>query len=70
MATKHKIYLKVKGRIVELGYTQNEVASRLGMAGATLSHKLNGGADFWLSEIVEMANLLDIPPEKYHEYFF
>lgn len=67
---RSKPFLKLKGRIVELGYTQGEIADKLGITLPRFNEKLNGKTDFWLSEIFELATLLDIPTDQYYDYFF
>ena len=41
-----------------------------GIKHCSLSRKLNGKAEFTREEIARCCELLDIPAEKIHEYFF
>ena len=46
----------MKGQIVARGYTQEDVAKRIGMNHATLNRKINSRAKFTLDEYVAIAN--------------
>ena len=61
---------KLKGRMVELGLTQEELARELGISKATLNAKLNGKGDWFRREIVTMCHILAIEPEHIVDYFF
>lgn len=54
------MYDKLRGRLVEEGFSQKEVAEKLGICEHTLGMKLNGKREFKISEILALARLLDI----------
>lgn len=47
----HKPYNKFKGFIRENSLTYKDIASSLGLTTSTVSMKINGHSDFYLSEI-------------------
>ena len=59
---------KLKGRIVEFGYTQSELAEKLGLSATGFNNKLNGRTEFTASEISELSSILEIGNKD--EYFF
>lgn len=61
---------KIKGRIVELGLTQNDLAKALGIATPTISQKINNVRSMSLDEAFAIADILKIPDEQFREYFF
>lgn len=61
---------KIKGRIVELGITQKEVAKALGLAQATVCQKINNIRPMNLDEAEKMCMLLKIEKSEFAEYFF
>lgn len=61
---------KLKGRIVEKGMTQKDVAKALGLAVPTVSQKINNVRSMNLYEAFKIAELLDIPDKQFREYFF
>ncbi len=63
-------YSKLRGKIREHGYTQEEVAKKLNVAPATLSLKLNNASEFSQSEIQELCSFLDISGAEVSDYFF
>ena len=63
-------YGKLLGRIKEKGFTQEQLANRVGMTPGTMSTKLNNQAYFKQREIVAISDVLDIPISEYGEYFF
>ena len=63
-------YSKLLGRIREFGFTQKEVATRIGILPTTLSLKLNHKARFTAVEIDAICKLLDIAIEDIGTYFF
>lgn len=63
-------YSKLLGRIREFGFTQKEVATRIGILPATLSQKLNHKARFTAVEIDAICKLLNIATEDIGTYFF
>lgn len=61
---------KIKGRLVELGLTQKDVAKKIGVAQPTLNQKINNIRPMDLREAEAIANLLEINPMEFTEYFF
>ena len=61
---------KVKGRIVELGLNQADVAKAIGMAQPTFNQKVNNIRPMDLDEAEKLAMVLKILPEEYNLYFF
>lgn len=52
-------------------FTDNDqFADAMDFNPSTLSKKLNGGSDWKRAEIEKACELLNIPMEKVHEYFF
>lgn len=61
---------KIRGRIVELGMNQGDIANRLGMAQPTFSQKINNIRPMDLEEAEKISEILEIPKESFCEYFF
>lgn len=63
-------YNKLRGRIKEKGYTQEDIAKKIGIAESTFSLRLNNQSLFIQDEINEIIKILDIPAEEIKPYFF
>lgn len=61
---------KLKGRMVELGITQDEMAKELNIAQSTLNLKLNGKRPMQISEAEAISNMLKINAGEFGIYFF
>lgn len=61
---------KIKGRLVELGLTQKDVAEKIGVAQPTANQKINNIRPMDLQEAEAIANLLKISPGEFADYFF
>lgn len=61
---------KIRGRIVELGLTQKDLAEELNLAVATVSQKINNVRPMSLAEAYTIARILEISDEDFREYFF
>jgi len=61
---------KIKGRIVELGLTQRDIAKALGVALPTVSQKINNVRSMDIREAFIIAEVLNIPDKEFREYFF
>lgn len=61
---------KLKGRIVEKYLTQEKFAEVLDCTPSTVTNKLKNIRDMKRAEIERWCELLDIPREEIHEYFF
>lgn len=62
--------LKVKGRMVELGLKQSDIANVLGISLPTVSQKLNNKRPMYLSEVKKLVKVLDIHDTDFRTYFF
>lgn len=51
---------KLKGKIVEAGYTQRALAAELGMSKNTLNNKITGKTSFNMDEAMRLCELLGI----------
>ena len=61
---------KLKGKIVEHGYTKEDFAKAVGITTPTLRQKmLNDKYEFTISESVRIKNLLNLNDEDYLEIF-
>lgn len=63
-------YAKLRGAIREKFGTHKAFAPAMGMSAASLSAKLNGRTEWQADEIARACELLGIPLESAHEYFF
>lgn len=63
-------YQKLLGKMKEKGYTQEQLAQRIGISPCTLNLKLNNKNDFRQDEILSISKELGIPGERFEEYFF
>lgn len=61
---------KLKGRIVEMGFTQADGAKCLEIAQPTFSQKINNVRPMDLDEAEKLAAWLSIPDSEYSVYFF
>ena len=62
--------MKLKGKIIEEGYTISSLAEKVGMNRNTLANKLEGRTAFDITEIYTLVDILNINPEKVNQYFF
>lgn len=63
-------YSKLRGRIVEKFGSQSAFATAMGWREALLSAKLNNKSQWSFSEVMKACELLSIPLDKAHLYFF
>lgn len=63
-------YSKLRGAIREKYGVHKAFARALFMSEASLSAKLNGRTEWRTDEIVKACELLGIPLDQAHEYFF
>ncbi len=61
---------KIKGRIKELGFTQNDIAKALNIATQTACQKINNVRPFSLDEAEKLSELLEIDSGDFGLYFF
>lgn len=62
--------LKLKARMVELGFNQKDIAKSLDIAPSTVSQKINNIRPMYLKEADLLADLLKINTMQFGEYFF
>jgi len=55
-------FSKLKGRMREMGYSQEKLAKEVGISSASLQNKLSGKSDFRLKEMKTISLLLKISP--------
>jgi len=63
-------YSKLKERISNSGYTQEQVANALEISKGAFSQKINGCVAFSQDDVVAISKFLKIPKTKIYEYFF
>lgn len=63
-------YAKLRGRIVEKFGSQSAFAEKIGWREALLSAKLNNKSKWEFTEVMKACELLEIPVEEAHLYFF
>ena len=61
---------KLRGRVKEFGYRQEDVAKKIGINKSTMSAKLNNVSAFTADEIDDICRLLDISKHEIGAYFF
>ncbi len=61
---------KIKGKMVEMGINQKDVAKELNLAPPTVSQKINNIRPMDLDEAEALAKMLKIPLSDFGEYFF
>ena len=61
---------KIKGRIVELGLTQRDLAKALELSQPTVSQKISNIRAMTVQEAFMLADILKIPDREFREYFF
>lgn len=61
---------KLRGRIVEQGYTLQSFASAVNISRLSLRKKMSGELEFKAGEIVRICTLLSIPRAELCDYFF
>ena len=63
-------YAKLRGRIVEKFGSQGAFAAAMGWREALLSAKVNNKSEWSFPEVMKACDLLEIPPNEAHVYFF
>ncbi|MBO6231758.1 MAG: DUF739 family protein [Ruminococcus sp.] len=61
---------KLRGRIVEKGYTLGKFAEVIHLSRVSLRKKMNGESEFKASELENICAILDIPSSQIDSYFF
>ena len=60
---------KLRAKIIEVGYSQSDVADEIGISKTAFSNKINDKCDFTLTEIQKICNLLNLNEEERHTIF-
>jgi transcriptional regulator with XRE-family HTH domain len=63
-------YAKLRGQIRAVYHTQASFAKSMGLSECALSQKLNGHTEWTADEIRKACELLEIPADELHIYFF
>lgn len=63
-------YARLKEKISNSGFTQEQVAKHLNISKGAFSQKINGIVAFSQDDVINISNLLKIPKTKIYEYFF
>ena len=63
-------YSKLRGRIVEKGYSQQKLAKILGISMQAFSKKMRNTTRFSSDDIIKLVDVLEIHPEEIGAYFF
>lgn len=63
-------YSKLLGRLREQGYTQEVFAKEIGISPCSLNLTLKNKRDFRQDEILKAGEVLHIPADEFHSYFF
>lgn len=63
-------FLKLRGRIKEKGFSEQNFAKQINLSRTSLSLRLNGKAAWNLPEMKKVCKLLSIPDSEVAEYFF
>ncbi len=61
---------KLRGRIVEMGYTLTSFTEKIGMSRQSFRDKIKGRVEFKASEIMAVSDALEIPYNDVGQYFF
>jgi len=64
-----QLFLKLRGRIKELGMDHGYLAKKLGMYPHTLSKRMTGKLQWQLDEMYAAMDVLLLPYNRLHEYF-
>lgn len=54
----------LRGKMAEKGFTQAQVANKIGISTNSLSRKILGKREFTLSEVIRLCNVLEIDEPK------
>ncbi len=69
MPAKRKLFLQLRHKIEDAGYTNSEFAAELGIGAPLLSARLSGRTPWTMAEALKACDLLEIPPEDLCGYF-
>ena len=60
----------LKSAIAKKGYTQSEVAQKIGISTQSLNYKLLNKTEFKVDEAYRLCDVLEIPKESMSDIFF
>lgn len=63
-------YTKLKEKISNSGFTQEQVANAINISKGAFSQKINGSVAFSQDDVVKISKILKIPKTRIFEYFF
>lgn len=66
----HYNYSKLLGKLRELGLTQLELATKIGLSETGLSAKLKNKSEFKQSEMLKIVDIIGESPATVEMYFF
>lgn len=66
----HYNYSKLLGKLRELGLTQLELATKIGLSETGLSAKLKNKSEFKQSEMLKIVDIIGESPATVEVYFF
>ena len=61
---------KLKGKIIEKGYTAEQLAKKIGIGNTSMSYKMKQHKPFNLFEMKKIIELLDLSSEEIMNIFF
>ncbi len=61
---------KLKAKMVELGYTQEDIAKQIGLSNSSLNLRMTERVDFKLPEIVDLQKVLNLTNDDVIAIFF
>lgn len=62
--------MKLRGKIVEKGFTQEQLSKALGIHISTLNRRLKTGEDFTIGQANKIVEILNLTKEEAFEIFF
>lgn len=61
---------KLRGKIIEKGFTYATLSDLLGISSCTFGKKIRNVSEMTIAEAEQIINILKIPPAETLEYFF
>lgn len=62
--------LKLRSVILEKGFTQDQIAEKLGISSTSLNYKINNKTEFKASEIKKLSEILELTQDQVNDIFF
>lgn len=63
-------YGKLRGRLAEMGMSQEELARKIHLSATSLNNKMNGKVQFKQNEMMSILNVIRVPVDQVVDYFF